>query len=323
MKSTRMKVVAVLALFSTPYTVQSQQQFPTKPIRMIIGFTAGSEVDFNGRMVAQEMSEHWGQRAVADNRPGAGSTVAAAIVAAAASDGYTLFFNSASHAAAPGLYLKAPFDTLRDFAGVSQVTSSPNVLVVAPTQSFKSMKELIAFAKQGTVQVTYSSGGIGSGAHITGEMLKLAAGLNVLHVPYKGGPEVLIDVITGRVHYTFNPIGSSLPLIKDKRLLPLAVTTLVRSPVLPDVPTVSEAAIADFEFDQWNGLFAPAKTPRAIVNQLSREVARILALPNIRERLAVRGTVPKPSTPEEFDRFVRAEVEKVTRVIKAGGIKVE
>ncbi len=201
MKCTKMKVIAVLTLFSAPCAAQAQQNFPAKPIRMIVGFTAGSEIDVIGRLVAHAMAENWGQRVVVDNRPGAGSTVAAAIAAAAAPDGYTLLFNSVSHAATPGLYTKLPFDTLRDFAGVSQVTSAPNVLVVAPAQGIKSVQELIAFVKQRPGQVNYGSAGIGSGTHITGEMLKLAAEFNVSHIPYKGVPEVLTDTMTGRVQY--------------------------------------------------------------------------------------------------------------------------
>ena len=256
MKCTKMAVVAALVLLSVPCIAQSQQHFPAKPIRMIIGYTPGSEIDVIGRMVAYEMSEHWGQKVVVDNRPGAGSTVAAAIAAVASPDGYTLFFNSVSHAATPGLYSKLPFDTLRDFAGVSQVTSAPNVLVVAPAQGIKSLKELIVFVKQRPGQINYGSAGIGSGTHITGEMLILAEQFKVSHIPYKGVPEVLTDTMTGRVQYSFAPIGNTLAFVKDKRLLPLAVTTLARSPMLPEVPTVAEAAIAGFEWDQWYGLFA-------------------------------------------------------------------
>ena len=256
MKCTKMAVVAALVLLSVPCIAQSQQHFPAKPIRMIIGYTPGSEIDVIGRMVAYEMSEHWGQKVVVDNRPGAGSTVAAAIAAVASPDGYTLFFNSVSHAATPGLYSKLPFDTLRDFSGVSQVTSAPNVLVVAPAQGIKSLKELIVFVKQRPGQINYGSAGIGSGTHITGEMLILAEQFKVSHIPYKGVPEVLTDTMTGRVQYSFAPIGNTLAFVKDKRLLPLAVTTLARSPMLPEVPTVAEAAIAGFEWDQWYGLFA-------------------------------------------------------------------
>jgi tripartite-type tricarboxylate transporter receptor subunit TctC len=314
--------LAALALFSTVCAAQPQH-FPNKPIRMIVGFTPGSEIDVVARLLNQEISENWGQRVVVDNRTGAGGTVGGAIAATAAPDGYTLFFNSVSHTASQALYSKLPYDTLRDFAGVSQATSAPNVLVVAPTQGIKSVKELLALARQKSGQINFGSAGVGSGTHITGEMFRLAEQLNVSHVPYKGVPELLADTVTGRIHYSFSPIGNTLPFVKDRRLIALAVTTTVRSPSLPEVPTVAESAIPGFEWDQWYGLFAPAKTPRAIVNQLSKEMARVLALPDIRERLAFRGSVPKPSTPEQFDKFVRAEVEKVTKAIKAGGIKIE
>ena len=315
-------VLPALVLFSAVCAAQPQQ-FPTKPIRMIVGFTPGSEIDVVARLVNQEISDNWGQRVVVDNRSGAGGTVAGAIAAGAAPDGYTLFFNSVSHTASQALYSKLPYDTLRDFAGVSQATSAPNVLVVAPTQGIKSVKELLALARQKSGQINFGSAGVGSGTHITGEMFRLAAQLNVSHVPYKGVPELLADTVTGRIHYSFSPIGNTLAFVKDRRLIALAVTTTVRSPSLPEVPTVAESAIPGFEWDQWYGLFAPAKTPRAIVNQLSKEMARVLALSDIRERLAVRGSVPKPSTPEQFDKFVRAEIEKVTKAIKAGGIRIE
>ena len=322
MKYTIPGTLVALALSGTVCAAQPQH-FPNKPIRMIIGFTPGSEIDVVGRLLSQPLSEHWGQRVVVDNRSGAGGTVAGGIAAGATPDGYTLFFNSVSHTASQALYSKLPYDTLRDFAGVSQATSAPNVLVVAPAQGIKSAKELIALARQKPGQINYGSAGVGSGTHLTGEMFRLAAELNVSHVPYKGVPELLTDTMTGRINYSFSPIGNTLAFVKDRRLVPLAVTTTVRSPSLPEVPTVAEAAIAGFEWDQWYGMFAPAKTPRAIVNQISKEMARVLAMPDIRERLAVRGSVPKPSTPEQFDKFVRAEVAKVTKAIKDGGIKIE
>ena len=323
MKFLNLPAIAALALFAAPCAAQSQQQFPTKPIRMIIGFTPGSEIDVIGRLLSQALSDSWGQRVVVDNRSGAGGTVAGAIAAGAPADGYTLFFNSVSHAASQALYSKLPYDTLRDFTGVSQATSAPNVLVVAPSQGIQSAKALVALARQKPGQINFGSAGVGSGTHITGEMFRLAAQLNVAHVPYKGVPELLADTLTGRLEYSFSPIGNTLPFVKDKRLVPLAVTTTVRSPMLPDVPTVAETVIPGFEWDQWYGMLAPARTPRVIVNQVSREMARVLALPEIRERIAIRGSVPKPSTPEQFTEFVRAEVAKVGKAIRDGGIKVE
>ena len=300
----------------------SAQQYPTKPIRMIVGFTPGSEIDVVGRLVFQEMSNHWGQRVIVDNRTGAGGTVGGAIAAAAAPDGYTLLFNSVSHAASQALYPKLPYDTVRDFTGVSQATSAPNVLLIAPSHGIKTMKELLAAVRQKS-GTNYGSAGVGSGTHITGEMFRLAAKLNVNHIPYKGVPEVLADTTSGRIFYSYTPLGNALPFVKDRRLVGLAVTTAARVPSLPDVPTVAESGFPGFEWDQWYGLFAPAKTPRAIVNQLSKEMARVLVLPDIKERLAVRGSVTKASTPEEFDRFVRSEVARIGKAIRDGGIKLE
>lgn len=298
------------------------QPFPNKPIRMIIGFTAGSEVDVIGRMIAHEMAEKWGQRVVVDNRPGAGSTVAGAIVAAANADGYTLFFNSVSHAATPALYPKASFDTLRDFAGVSQATSLPNVLIIAPSAGIKSVKDLIALVKQ-KPGMTYGHAGVGSGTHITGELFRQMADLTLTHIPYKGVPEVITDAMTARLNYAFAPIGNTLPFVRDKRLSALAVSTAARSPALPDVPTIAEAALPGYVFDHWYGMFAPAKTPRAVINQLAQEQARILNLPDVKDKITVRGAAIKTSTPEAFDTFVRAEVAKITKVMTAGGVKVQ
>lgn len=317
MQHASLSAIAALALMAA-----TAHAYPTKPIRMIIGFTAGSEVDIIGRMLAHEMGEKWGQRVVVDNRPGAGSTVAGAIVAAANADGYTLFFNSVSHAATPALYPKATFDTLRDFAGVSQATSLPNVMIIAPAAGIKTMKELIAQVKQ-KPGMNYGHAGVGSGTHITGELFRQMAGLTLTHVPYKGVPEVIGDAVAARLNYAFAPIGNTLPFIKDKRLLALAVSTAARSAALPDVPTIAEAGLPGYVFDHWYGMFAPAKTPRPVVNQLSQEVARILNLADIKDKIAVRGAAVKPSTPEAFDAFVRAEVAKITKVMTAGGVTVQ
>ena len=322
-----MRLHNVLGLLSACFVMhhahaQSATAFPTKPIRVIVGFTAGSEVDVIGRMIAHEMGEKWGQRVVVDNRPGAGSTVAGAIVAAANADGYTLFFNSVSHAATPALYPKAPFDTLRDFAGVTQATSLPNVLIIAPSAGVRSMKDLIALVKQ-KPGMNYGHAGVGSGTHITGELFRQMAGIELTHVPYKGVPEVITDAMAARLNYAFAPIGNTLPFIKDKRLAALAVSTAARSAALPDVPTIGEAGLTGYVFDHWYGLFAPAKTPRPVVNQLSQEVARILNLPDVRDKITIRGAAIRPTKPEDFDQFVRTEVAKITKVMQAGGVKIQ
>ena len=323
MTGTKSVFVAALALLATEGYAQPTTAYPTKPVRVLIGFTAGSEIDVVGRLLANEMSEKWGQKIVIDNRSGAGGTVAGAIAAKANADGYTLFFKSVSHTASLALYPSLSYHPITDFIGISQATSAPNVLLAAPTQSAKSVKEMVELARQKPGQINFGSAGVGSGTHMAGEMFWLGARIKVSHVPYKGVPEVLNDTISGRIHYSFAPIGNVLPFVKDKRVVALAVSTITRSPSLPDTPTVAEAAVPGYDWDQWYGMFAPAHTPRAIVQLVSREMARVLALPDIRERLAVRGSVTKPSTPEEFTRFVRNETDKVSRVVREGGIKLE
>jgi tripartite-type tricarboxylate transporter receptor subunit TctC len=300
---------------------QSQQQFPARHIRMLIGYTPGSEIDVVGRMIAQEMSETWGYRVIVDNRSGAGGTVAGAIAAAATPDGYTWFFNSVSHTASLALYPRLAYHPVRDFAFVSQATSAPNVLIAAPAQGIRSTKALIALAKQKPGQMNYGHAGVGSGTHITGELFRLAADINVVHTPYKGSPELVADTVAGRIQYSFSPIGTTLGFIKEGRLAALGVTTVARSPSLPDVPTVAEAGLGGFEWDQWYGMLLPAKVPAATVDKIAAEMARVLALPQIRSGLAVRGSVPKPSTPQQFRKMVSAEVEKVTAALK--GVKLE
>ncbi|MEO7727891.1 MAG: tripartite tricarboxylate transporter substrate binding protein [Burkholderiales bacterium] len=299
------------------------EAFPTRPVRMIVAFTAGSETDFFARIVGQKMAEKWAQQVVVDNRPGAGGVLATKLVAAASPDGYTIYMNSMAHAITPAIYTNLPYDTLRDLTGISQVSGVPNVLVVPPGQGVKSVKELIALAKQKPGQLTFGSAGVGSGMHINGEQFRLAADISVVHVAYKGGPEALTDSLAGRINFVFSPIGVGLPLIRDKRLLALGVSTATRSPALPDVPTIAEAGVPGFEFDTWYGLFAPAPTPRQIIRQISMEVARILALPDVKERFDLRGAVARPSTPEEFNKFVRAEFDKLGKIVKAAGLKAE
>jgi tripartite-type tricarboxylate transporter receptor subunit TctC len=309
-----------MTLMASTAAAQTKQDYPNRPIRMVVAFTAGSETDYFARTIGVKLSERWGQQVVVDNRPGAGGILASGLVAAAAGDGHTLFMQSMAHAVAPAVYAKLPYDTLRDFAAVSQVAGVPNVLVVPP-QGPKTVKELIALARQKPDQITYGSAGVGSGMHINGEQFRLAADIAVVHIAYKGGPEALTDALGGRIQYVFSPIGLALPLVKDRKLMALGVSTASRSPALPEVPTIAEAALPGFEFDTWYGVFAPAATPPRIVTLVSAEIGRILSTPEIKERLAVRGAVPRPSTPEAFAGFVRTEVDKLGKVVKAAGLK--
>ena len=319
--STLMLAAAAMPLCGTSIA-QAQEKFPTKNIRMLVPFAAGSQTDILARWIGEKFLETWGQQVVVDNRPSAGGTIASQFVLDANYDGHTMMMVSTGHAGNATLFSKLPYDTIRDFAGVSQVASVPNVLVVAPALGAKTMKDLIALAKAKPGTMNFSSAGIGSGTQINGEMFKLAAGIDVTHVPYKGAPDALNNVIGGGVQFNFAPILVAAGQIKAGRVLALAVSTVARSPLFPNVPTVAEAGLPGFEYDQWYGLLVAAKTPRPIVNAVNREVVRILNAPEMKERMLTQGATPKPTTPENFDAFIRAEVKKFAPVIIASGAKV-
>jgi tripartite-type tricarboxylate transporter receptor subunit TctC len=230
---------------------------------------------------------------------------------------------SSAFAGSAALYPKLPYDSIKDFAGVTQIASNPNMLVVAPSLGVKTLKELIALARQKPGQLNFGSAGIGSGIHYTMELFNLAAGIKAVHVPYKGSPEVVTETAAGRLQYSFVPMPPSIAMVKSGRLLGLAVSTATRSHMLPDVPTVAEAAIPGFEYDGWFGLLAPSATPRAIINKLSAESARILALPDVREPMLNQGATPKPSAPEALDRLVRTEIATRRKVFAAAGARPE
>ena len=313
-------VVACAAVSST----SSAQAYPSKPIRILVPLAVGSQNDILARMLAQKMTEHWRQPVVVDNRPGGAGAIAGNILVKANPDGYTLMIHSDGHAVSAALYASTlPYDTLRDIARVSQVASFPTILVTAPSLGIKSVKQLIALAKSKPGQLTFGSAGIGGGLHLSGEMFKVAAHINVIHVPYKGAAEPIAETMAGRIQFMFAPPGVALPLIQQGRLLALAVGSAHRSSLLPDLPTVAEAGVPGFGYDLWSGLFAPAGTPKSIVSQLNHEVDRIMNLPDVKMRLASQGIVHRKNQPEEFDRFVRAEIEKLNKVIVIAGIKVD
>jgi tripartite-type tricarboxylate transporter receptor subunit TctC len=315
--------VVIASGASSAFAAQQQQQgFPSKPIRMLVPFSPGSQTDILARWIGEKMADNWGQQVVVDNRPSAGGTIASQYVLAANPDGHTLMMVSTGHAGNATLYSKLPYDTIRDFSGVSRVASVPNLLVVSPGLGVKSVKELIAYAKSKPGQINFSSAGVGSGTQINGEMFKLAAGIEATHVPYKGAPEALNETIAGRVEFCFTPILVAAGQVKAGKVTALAVSTAARSPMFPSVPTVAEAGIPGFEYDQWYGLLAAAKTPRPIVNTLNKEVVRILNLPDMKERLLTQGATPAPTTPEEFDRFIRSEVQRFAKVLIAAGARI-
>ena len=295
--------------------------YPTGPIRMVVPFTPGSASDICARLIGPKLLEAWGHQIVVDNRPSAGGTVAGSIVAGAAPDGYTMMLTSSGFAGSAALYDKLPYDSVKDFAGVTQVVSTPLVIVVASNLGVKSVKELIALAKEKPGQLNFSSSGIGSGTHYAGELFVLAAGVKAAHIPYRGTPEAINDVISGRIQFMAAPVLPAMALVKSGRLLPLAVTTRERMSLLPDLPTVAEAALPGFEYDGWYGIFAPAKTPRAIVNKMAAEVARILKLPDVAEKIHATGAVPRSTTPQGFDKLVHEEIIMRRKVFKAAGVK--
>ncbi len=318
-------VLAAIGVFGRAgaQAIPAASDYPTKPIRIIVPFTPGSATDIIARIVSPKLAERWGRPVVIDNRPSAGGIVACTTVAEAAPDGHTLMVTGSNFAGSAALYTKLPYDAVRDFAGISQFASTPLVLVVAPNLGAKSVKELIALAREKPGQLNYGSTGLGSGPHYGAELFKLVAGINAVHVPYRGSPESLTDLMAGRVHFILSPVLAATPLVRGGRLQALGVTTTYRAQALPEVPTIAEAGLPAFEYQGWYGMLAPGKTPRKLVNLLSAEVGKILELPEIKERIASQGAIAKSSSPEAFDSLVHNEIKTRRKVWKAAGVTAE
>jgi len=313
---------AVLAAVLTAGALgASAQTFPVKPVHITVPFTPGSATDISARAMQQKLSEFWGQPVIIENRPGAGGTIGSGQVARAAPDGYTLLVQASGYAAAPAIYAKLPYDPAKDFTDVTAVAGQATVLVVAPSSGFKTLGELLAAARAKPGTINFASAGSGSGTHLNGEKFKGMAGIDVVHIPYKGTPEALTDTIAGRVTYYFSPIAAALPHIRDGKLVPLAVSTATRTSLLPDAPTVAEAGVPNFNFNLWTGMFAPAGTPPEIVDKIAKDIQRAWADPEVKARLAKIGLEPMPMTPAEFKAFVKAEMDDATRVLQAAGVK--
>jgi tripartite-type tricarboxylate transporter receptor subunit TctC len=300
------------------------QKFPERPVRLVSPFSAGSATDFFARVIGPKLSESWGQPVVVDNRPAAGGVVAGEIVARATPDGHVLLLHSGAFAASASLYSKLPFDTVKDFSGVTQVAANPMVLVVVPNSGIKSVKELIAQAKQRPGQMNYGSAGIGSGTHYAAELFCLMAGIKVVHIPYKGTPEFINDTIAGRLQFALSAMPPAVPLINAGRLVPLATTSKKRSHLLSNIPTVIEATGMDYEYDGWFGVFAPSATPRPVINQLAKDMARVVALPEVTEAFMKQGSMPTLSaSPQAFGTMVHTEIATRRKVWLQAGIKPE
>lgn len=313
------KLIAVLlAAFSAHAAAQG---YPTKPVRLIIAFTPGSSTDIIGRAVAAKLSEMWGQPVVAENRTGAGGSIGSAAVLREAPDGYTLLANSSAHVANPSIYASLPYDTLKDFANISPLAGGPNVLMVGQGMGWKTFADFVAAAKAKPGGLNFSSAGIGSGTHFNLEKLKLMAGIDVAHVPYKGTPEAISDTIAGRVCCYFAPINAALPHVQGGKAIALAVSSVQRSPLLPNVPTIAESGVPGFDYTLWVGLWGPPAMPADLVTKINADVRKALTSPELKDRLTKLGTLPMDMSPQEFTQFVRREVEDTARVLKAAGIK--
>ena len=302
----------------------AQSAFPAKPIRFVVPFPAGGPLDIVARAIGQELNKSWAQPVIIDNRPGAGGNIGADAVAKAAPDGHTILMGAVStHAINPTLYSKLPYDPIRDFAPVTLVTSVPNVLVVHPSVPARTVKDLISIARARPGQLNFASGSTGSAGHLAGELFKAMAGVDMVHIPYKGAAPAVVDLLAGHVSLMFDNMSSALPNIKAGRVRAIAVTTLTRSPMLPALPTISESGLRGFDISTWFGVFAPGATPPAIVARLNAEIVRALGTPEMRERLAALGAEPVGNKPEEFAAFIREEIPKYAKVIKASGAKAD
>ena len=297
------------------------QAWPTKPVRLVISFTPGSSTDIIGRAVAAKLQEVWGQPVVAENRPGAGGTVGSEFVVRSDPDGYTLLANSSAHAANPGMYKDLRYDTMRDFVNLALLGGGPNVLMVGPGTGWKTLKDFVDAAKSAPGKLNFSSAGMGSGTHFNLEKLKLALGIDVQHIPYKGTPEAIGDTIAGRFCCYWAPLNAALPHVNGGKAVALAVSSAQRSPLLPNVPSVAEQGYPGFDYTLWVGLWGPAKIPAEIAAKINKDVNAALASPDLRERLTKLGTVPGNLTIPQFTDFVRKEIDETKTILQAAGIK--
>jgi len=312
----------LLGLFLVVFaSVAFAQGYPSKPVRVVVAFTPGSSTDIIGRAVAAKLSEIWGQPVVVENRAGAGGSVGSAAVLREPADGYTLLANSSAHVANPSIYAKLPYDTLKDFSNLTPLAGGPNVLIVSPQAGWKNLGDFLAAAKAKPGGLNFSSAGIGSGTHFNLEKLKLMAGIDVTHVPYKGTPEAIGDTIAGRVCCYWAPINAALPHVGGGKALALAVSSAQRSSLLPNVPTVAESGVPGFDYTLWVGLWGQAAMPAELVNKINADVRKALNSPDLKERLTKLGTLPMDMSPQQFSEFVRKEIDDTAKVMKAAGIK--
>jgi tripartite-type tricarboxylate transporter receptor subunit TctC len=318
------KTVVAATMFAATAAGAFAADYPTKPIRLVVPFSAAGTTDFLARAIAQKLGQNMGTTVIVDNRPGAGGNIGSDLVAKADPDGYTLLLGTVgTHAINASLYKKMPYDTVKDFAPITLVASVPNIVVVHPSVPAKSIKELLALAKSKPGQLSFASSGNGSSIHLSGELFKSMAGVDMLHVPYKGSGPAVSDLIGGQVNLMFDNMPSSLPHVKAGRLRAIAVTSAKRSPAMPDLPTIAESGVPGYDAVAWFGVLAPAGTPPAIVKKLNAEIVKVLKSPDVAARLAGQGAEPVSNTPEEFSAYIKTEMVKWAKVIKASGAQVD
>jgi tripartite-type tricarboxylate transporter receptor subunit TctC len=312
--------IATLAL-ATPLAAFAQA-YPSKPIRVIVPFAAGSTTDIIARAIADKMGQSMGQQLVIENRGGASGTIGQSLVATAQPDGYTIMVHSSSHTVSPHTFAKLPFDTEKDFVAITPISSTPNVLVISPSKNIKTLQELLAVARGKPGSMNFASAGQGSATHLNAEKFKLAAKIDATNIPFKGSAEAVTEVMSGRVDYYFSPIAPVIGQIRSGQLIPLAVGSPKRAAALPDVPTTAEAGVPGSEFNFWIGMFAPAKTPKEVVDRLHAEVVKALNTPEVKERFLTLGADAWTLRPEQFEAYVRDEIKSNATLVKAAGLEV-
>jgi len=311
--------IAVVGLILSPLGTARAQGYPSGTVRVIVPFTPGSATDIMARTISERLSPALGQPVIVENRPGAGGTIGINVVAKSPPDGLTLAVVSTGHVVNHVLYKDIPYDTIKDLAGVAPLANLPSVLVVPPSLGVKSVRDLVELAKSKPGQFNYGTAGVGSAAHINQEKFNQSTGIQAVHIPFKGTPEILGDIMAARIQLAFVPLVSSVGPIRDGKVQALAVSTPARSPVLPDVPTIAEAGYPGGEFIFWVGMLAPAKTPREIVARLNAEINKAEQLPETRERMAKLGAEPMPMSPEQFDAFIKQQYDELGKVMLAAG----
>jgi tripartite-type tricarboxylate transporter receptor subunit TctC len=316
-------LVAVAILAAASHTAAQTSSYPNRPVRLIVPVAPGGGTDIIARSLAQKLADAWGQTVVVDNRAGAGSTVGTALAVKAAPDGYTLVLVSIGLAFNESLYAKLPYDTLRDLAPITLVATQPNLLVINPAVPARTVAELVQLAKTKPGSLAYASGGAGSASHLSGELFRSMAGIAIVHVPYKGTAPALTDLVAGQVQLLITPMVQALPLVTGGRVRALAVTSVRRSNLMPNVPTLAEAGVPGYEFNTWYGILAPAGTPKPVVDRLQRDSVTALGAADLRERFSAGGLEPLTSTPEEFAAYLRAEIAKWGRIIRDNNLRAD